>query len=172
MASPPLLPAPPGLASCRALIGYDAQARAVLTDLKNRDRRGLVTALADQLASLVPATDDLLVTWAPTSPRRRVGRGYDHAELLARAVARRIGRPARPLLRRLPGPPQAGRSSAARRENPRFVPRGPCPHPVLLLDDVTTTGATLSAAAAALREAGAPAVHGLVVARAPRPGEH
>ena len=40
---------------------------------------------------------------------------------------------------------------------------------MLVIDDVATTGATLSAAAAALTGAGAPAVHGLVVARAPRP---
>ena len=49
-----------------------------------------------------------VVTWAPTTPQRRRARGFDHAELLARAVGRRAGLPARGLLTRLPGPPQTG----------------------------------------------------------------
>ncbi len=70
------------------------------------------------------------------------------------------------LLRRLPGPPQAGRSRGDRRTNPAFVIRGDAPDVVLLVDDVVTTGATLTSAARALRAAGTAEVHGLVVARA------
>lgn len=170
MRPPPSLPVPPGLVTCRALTAYDAEARDVLMALKNRGERAWVTTLATQLTSLAPDIDGLVVTWAPTGDGRRRRRGYDHAELLARAVARRVGRSAQPLLRRQPGPAQAGRSLADRRANPRFEARRPCSHPVLVVDDVATTGATLSAAARALRRAGAPEVHGLVVARAPRPG--
>lgn len=169
MRPPPSLPVPLGLATSRALTTYDDDARAVLTALKNRGERAWVAVLADLLATLVPDVDGLVVTWAPTGDGRRRRRGYDHAELLARAVARRVRRPARQLLRRRAGPAQAGRSLAERRSNPRFEARR-CSHPVLVVDDVATTGATLTAAARALRSAGATEVHGLVVARAPRPG--
>jgi predicted amidophosphoribosyltransferase len=153
-------------------MAYDATARGTITALKNRGERARITALADLLADRVPPIDGLVVTWAPTGAGRRRSRGYDQAELLARAVARRRGLRVAPLLRRLPGPAQAGRSAGDRRANPRFAARRACAHPVLLIDDVATTGATLSAAAAALRTAGAPEVHGLVVARAPAPAAH
>jgi predicted amidophosphoribosyltransferase len=149
---------------------YDEVARGLLTALKNRDQRYLVGALADRLALLVPPITGLVVTWAPTGGNRRRRRGFDHAELLARAVARRQGLPVGALLRRRPGPAQAGRSREERRFNPVFAAARRCARPVLLVDDVATTGATLSAAAEALRAAGAPAVHGLVVARAPQAG--
>lgn len=170
MRPPPSLPVPLGLVTCRAVVAYDADAREALTALKNRGERARITELADELVELVPAVDGLVVTWAPTGGGRRRTRGYDQAELLARAVARRRRLPVASLLRRLPGPAQAGRSLGERRVNPRFTARRHAHQPVLIIDDVATTGATLSAAAAALRAAGVPEVHGLVVARAPRPG--
>ncbi len=171
MLPPPVLPVPPGLVTCRALTAYDALARQAVLGLKNRDERARVAALADALAVRLPAVDGLVVTWAPTGPRRRRARGFDQAELLARAVARRRGLRVADLLRRLPGPAQAGRRQGERRANPRFAARRRCTDPVLVIDDVATTGATLSAAAAALRAAGAPEVHALVVARAPLPAD-
>jgi predicted amidophosphoribosyltransferase len=167
---PPLLPVPPGLVTCRAAVAYDAGAKGELVGLKNRGERARVTRWADELARLVPPVEGLVVTWAPTGDRRRRRRGFDQAELLARAVARRRGLPVVRLLRRLPGVAQAGRTASERRAGPVFVARRAWPGPVLVIDDVATTGATLSAAALALRGAGAEAVHGLVVARAPRPG--
>ena len=167
--NPPVVPVPPGLVTCRALIAYDDAARRELVGLKNRDERGRVSGWADALAALVPSVDGLVVTWAPTGAARRRRRGFDQAELLARAVARRRRLPIASLLRRLPGAAQAGRSAHDRQANPAFAARRPCLHPVLVIDDVATTGATLSAAARALIGAGSPAVHGLVVARAARP---
>ncbi len=169
MAAPPALAVPPGLDSCRALYGYDANVARSVVGLKNRDERARVSELAASLAPLVPSAPGLVVTWAPTSAVRRRRRGFDQAELLARALARRARLPVAPLLVRRPGPPQAGRTAGDRRSNPVFAARRRCLGPVLLVDDVSTTGATLSAAARALRTAGASAVHGLVVARAPAP---
>ena len=140
-----------------------------MVGLKNRDERSRVTELALAMARLVPPVPGLTVTWAPTSPARRRGRGFDQAELLARAVARRAGLPVARLLSRAPVAPQAGLDAGARRSNPAFRLARRWPGPVLLVDDVATTGATLSAAARALRAAGATEVHGLVVARAPAP---
>lgn len=170
MRAPPLLPVPSGLITCRAVVAYDSEARDALTGLKNRDERARVGKLAEAMVALIPAVDGLLVTWAPTGGGRQRRRGYDQAELLARAVARRSGLPVAGLLRRLPGPAQAGRTRLERHLNPRFAARRQYTRPVLVIDDVATTGATLSAAAAALHAAGVTMVHGLVVARAPRPG--
>ncbi len=165
MQPPPALAVPLGLDSCQALVAYDDDARALLTSLKNRGHRALVTALADGLAPLVPTTV-VAVTWAPTGRHRRRQRGFDQAELLARAVARRTGVRCVPLLERLPGPPQVGRTAGERRRHLGFRVTGSVPPAVLVIDDVATTGATLVAAARAVRLAGAIEVHALVVARA------
>jgi ComF family protein len=157
---------PHGLDSCRALLDYDDVARALLTGLKNRHRRDLVATLADALAGLTRPAAGTVVTWAPTGAGRRRARGYDQAHLLAAAVARRWHAPLRACLQRSRGPAQAGRSAAERRQHPGFTARGPIPASVVVLDDVATTGATLTAAARALRAAGAVEVHALVVARA------
>ncbi len=166
MHPPPSLVVPLGLDSCRALMAYDDEARVLITALKNRGHRGLITEMANRLALLVPPGGSFTVTWAPTGAARRRQRGFDQAELLARAVARRRSLRCQPLLRRLPGPPQAGQSRSDRRRNPGFRATGSIPSCVLLIDDVATTGATLVAAARVLRAAGCGEVHGLVVARA------
>jgi predicted phosphoribosyltransferase len=67
----------------------------------------------------------------------------------------------------VPGDPQTGLPLAARVTTPAFVAMTTVPPRVVLVDDVVTTGSTLSAAARALRVAGATEVLGLVVARTP-----
>jgi ComF family protein len=169
LAPAPALAPPLHLDALHALFAYDEVARPVLTGLKNQHRRDAVQWLADRLAGPVPPSVEL-VTWAPTGLARRRRRGFDQAELLARAVARRWRLPAVPLLRRAPGPPQSGRSGRERRANPTFASIAPAAPAVALVDDVVTTGATLTAAARALRAAGALNVQGFVVAQAPQRG--
>jgi predicted amidophosphoribosyltransferase len=174
-------PVPAALDLCRSLLAYEGPARELVARLKYRNDRAALAWLAGGMAALVRPPADALVTWAPTSRRRRRQRGFDQAELLASAVARRWGVPCRRLLDRAPGPPQTGLTLAARRRGPSFVavpPAGATPEaepgrlslPVLVVDDVVTTGSTLTAAAWALRACGAPWVGALTAARTPRMG--
>jgi predicted amidophosphoribosyltransferase len=139
--------------------------------MKYRNVRAVVPWLADAMVDTIPtgvAAFDV-VTWAPTSRERRRRRGFDPAELLARAVARRLRRRVVGLLDRLPGPPQTGLPADARRHGPRFVARRATPGVVLVVDDVATTGATLAAAAGALHAADVSSVLALTAARTPPP---
>lgn len=163
-AAPELAP-PAWVDRCRAAFDYET-VRPLVTAMKNGDHRALVPWLADHLAGRWRPPPGAVVTWAPTGGARRRRRGFDQAELLARAVARRWGLPCRSLLRRRAGPAQAGRALVERRANPAFEAWGKVPHEVVLIDDVVTSGATLAAAAHALRSAGAQRVTGLAVARA------
>ncbi|HEX4906308.1 MAG TPA: hypothetical protein VFU93_12710 [Acidimicrobiales bacterium] len=164
----PALPPPPAVDTCTAVLAYDGPARDVVARLKYRNHRSALAGLAAAMAASVTAVPDV-VTWAPTTAPRRRGRGFDHAELLARAVARHLRRPCRPLLDRRPGPPQTGRPLAERLGGPRLAPRATVAGRVLVVDDVVTSGATATAAALALRSAGASAVDVVAAARTPPP---
>ena len=158
---------PEGLDSCVAAFAYEGAARAVVASLKYGRHRGTTAWIARLLAARAPVVPHLVVTWAPTTSTRRRTRGFDQAELLARAVARRLRRPVLPLLGRASGPQQTGRPVLDRRHVTAFRPTRVAPTRVLLVDDVVTTGATLGAAAAALRVAGARHVDGLAFAWTP-----
>jgi ComF family protein len=118
-----------------------------------------------------------LVVPVPLHPWRRLRRGYNQAELLARPLAARLGLPfLDALVRRRSTPPQSRlpRGSRLRNVQDAFRPRHRhCRHltsrHVLLVDDVATTGATLDAAARALKAAGARTVTAVTLARTPPP---
>jgi hypothetical protein len=138
--------------------------------LKYRNARRVAADLAVHIARSVRNPGHLdVVTWAPTSARRVADRGYDPAELLARAVADLLGLPCRRLLHRgRRSSPQAGKARAARLVGPQFIGRPLWRAPrVLLIDDVTTTGATLREGAEALLAAGASEVQCLAATAAP-----
>lgn len=114
-----------------------------------------------------------LITWAPLHPKRRRERGYDQAELLARRVGGLGGLPVERTLEKTRATAvqsQTGEDEA-RRANVRGAYRA-LPgldltgKRVVLIDDVVTSGATLSECAAELRRAGAASVVGLTFARA------
>jgi ComF family protein len=142
--------------------------KQLVLGLKYRNRRRLAEHLAEQLSRRLDPTQIDIVTWAPTSRRRTRRRGYDQAELLARALAARWRKPCRRMLFRRHGVAQTGRSRAERLHGPSFAAR-PVRHPprILVVDDVVTTGATLHAARAALLAAGARSVMLAAVAATP-----
>ncbi len=163
----PALPVPPGVDSCAAFLAYEDTGRELVARFKYRNARSSLAFLARALAALAPPVALDAVTWAPTTTARRRRRGFDQAELLARSVARLLRVPARSLLTRRPGPVQTGQPLAARRSGPSFDPIRPSPQCVLVVDDVITSGATVTSAARALRAAGAVEVHVVAVARTP-----
>jgi ComF family protein len=158
----------------RAAGAYAGPLRSAIHRFKYRQER----ALAEELGSLVAAlaSEDLArgvrldaVVAVPLHPERARWRGYDQAALLAETVALRIGVPYLPALHRIRhATPQVDLDRAARQRNVHgaFVStagalRGGS---IGLIDDVTTTGATLRAAARAVQAAGARQVRAYVIA--------
>jgi ComF family protein len=158
-------------ATARAAVAYDGPARPLVAAWKERGLRALVTDVVALVhAAVPPPAADALVP-IPGDPDRSLWRGHNTAEALARALAREWALPVMPLLRRARSVPrQRGLSRAARRANVResFAANGRAPARVVVVDDVYTTGATVSAAAAALRRAGARRVDVVTFARAVR----
>lgn len=166
------------LQGVRSVGPHVAPLREAVHALKYEGMRVLTEPLAELMAatwSLGPLPATAMVP-VPLHPQRVRRRGYDQAALLGRALAPRLDLPLHEewLRRERNTPSQVGLTRPERWVNVRGAFH--CPDPsavvgqqVLLIDDVSTSGATLRAAAEALRAAGAAQVWALTLTRA-QPG--
>jgi ComF family protein len=152
------------------LLPFAGATRALIHALKYGRRTSvapsLIGAVEPALVALPFPPADVIVP-VPLHAVRRRERGFNQARLLAAEIARRLETPLDDgLVRARPTADQTGLDRAARLANVRraFAATGLRGARVLLVDDVVTTGATLSAAAAALLDAGALSVGCLAVA--------
>ena len=162
-------PGIPGIDRVVAAWEHDGVARNLVLDLKLGGARWAAEPMVDGMCAAAARSglQGHVVTWVPGRRSDAVQRGYDHAQLLAAKVGRRLGlRPARLLRRIRPVGDQAALGARERFANlaGAFAAR-PCPEAVVLVDDVVTTGATAAACAAALRAAGATRVEVLAACR-------
>ena len=151
---------------------YEGVLRRLIHLYKYARMRTLAGPLAVLLARALPRDEafDAIVP-VPLHWRRRLQRGFNQAELLARGMSRVTGIPVSKALGRVRSTPtQAGLSNRLRRQNVTraFRSRDVAGKRILLIDDVMTTGATGAACALALKQSGARRVALLTVARVDR----
>ncbi len=162
------------LDSFAAVWYYEKNIRRSLLRFKFYGKRSYAKSygrlLAMELLNEHPDGFDIL-TWVPISPLRKLRRGYDQVELIAKAVGTELGVEPVPLLKKIrSNPPQARISGEARRRanvlgvyalREDAAVQG---KKIVLLDDILTTGATMGEAARVLLTAGAKEIHGAAVA--------
>ena len=166
----------PFLDSFAAVWYYEGNVRSSLLRYKFHNARVYSVyygrILAMKLLREYPEGFDLL-TWVPVSRLRRLRRGYDQVELLAKAVGTELGLSPVPTLKKIRNnrPQSRMKDPAARKANVlgayRVLETADVKGKrVLLLDDILTTGATAGECARMLRMAGAKEVHCAAVAAA------
>ncbi|MFB2551451.1 ComF family protein [Ensifer soli] len=174
--SPLSIAAPPVFDRLRSAALHEGVARRLVHGLKYRDRTDLVEMMAGWMVraggDILPACDAVVAV--PLHPLRLMGRKFNQSAELARSVARQAGKPflADGLQRHRHTMRQVGLGARQRAENVRgafAVPAAAAPEvfgrAIVLVDDVYTTGATVSAATRALKRAGAASVAVLTFAR-------
>lgn len=174
---------PPAFSTTLVLADYAPPVDHLIHALKFRRERALARPLGLMMAEQLAAAraggvgagtrdgrfEPLALVPIPLAAERLAQRGFNQSQALAQALSRASGvQLATGLLRRVRhGTAQSSLTLDARRQNAQgaFVCPTACPSRVALIDDVMTTGATLRAAALALRAAGAISIINLVVAR-------
>jgi ComF family protein len=166
---------PPHLDSMRSSYRFEGIIRTAIHQLKYRNLKALSGELAGLLSRYLvtnPITVDVMVA-VPIHPQRLRERGYNQCHLLARELAKFTGwRLLENSLRRTQWAQSQTRTTNAEQRWANVADAFRVVRPdefrgqrVLLIDDVITSGATLNAAAVALKAAGAASVHGLTLAR-------
>lgn len=169
-----------GIAGLRLLISagtFDGPLRTAIHNFKYESDTPLARPLARMLSDVLAQDENAeldgdppMLVPVPLHIQRRKARGYNQSELLAQELSRLTGwRVVKGLERVRETRPQVGLSAQERRENMQdaFAWQADLvPERVLLIDDVCTTGATLSECASALLTAGVQEVYAATVAKA------
>lgn len=160
---------PPGLDAVFSAAVHDGVARRLVAALKFRRLLPVAGLMAERIALLAPpATLGGALVPVPPAPLRLRRRGFDPAAELAGALGRLLGGEPSECMARSGGGRQVGRGRARRLgDPPRVRAVGSAPREAVLVDDVLTTGATLSACARALRASGAQRVTAITFTRRP-----
>ena len=162
------------VSNCVSPLYYEGSVRDSLLRYKFRSLSGYAKIYGEFLAKCIDENGISCdsITWVPLSRGRKRVRGYDQAQLLAEELSRRTGVPCIRMLRKIRNnPAQSGTGGrAARKANVAGMYRAVSPDAIagkriLLVDDIVTTGATLSECAAVLEKAGAAEVSAVTVAR-------
>lgn len=176
----PCVRAPPAFTAAAAAFRYDEGAKRLILPFKHGDRPEMARVLAARMAVAgrdLLAEADLLLP-VPLHAARLRQRRYNQSALLAGRISRQSGVPWHPgLLRRIRATPSLGERGAVERRALVEGVFGLAPgaaqaiqgRHVIVIDDVMTSGATISACAGAVLAAGARAVSALVAARVPNP---
>jgi len=169
----------PRFASVTRLGPYTAPLRRVVQALKYHRVETMCARLGEMLAMALDARHEAdqfdMALPVPMHWRRRLVRGCDHARMLARAVGRQLDLPVGAELARIRHtPPQVHLPRTRRLANIHGAfavtrPADIAGARILLVDDVTTTGATANEASRTVLRAGASSVHLAVVAKAEPP---
>ncbi len=146
--------------------------RGAVASFKYRRIRGMGEELGAVMigaSNLLNTKDASVLCPVPLHWTRKFARGFNQAEILASCLAKERGWEVRHLLRRArPTGSQVGRKRNERlqalRGSFRVVDDAVIPSSVILIDDISTTGATLEECARALKDAGVVMVQGLVLA--------
>lgn len=151
---------------------FSGTIKELIHNYKLEHKRAISKNLAILLQQTYSVPRGELVTYIPTLPLHVRQRGFDHAKSLAKSYSKIVGTPTISLLRRQKQSIQTGSSRLKRLQNSQNLfsvirPALVKGKTVYVIDDVVTTGATVSAAAIALKRAGARSVCVLAIAYTP-----
>lgn len=147
---------------------YDGVGERLVHEMKFESRRQSIDPIVRQMSEVLQGrlTDSSILCPIPTAPSRVRERGFDHAVLMCKLLGKILERPSKLLLRRLNNSRQVGSTRIARLKQMEEAfcigQESVLGRTVVLVDDVFTTGATLSSAAKILKHAGAREVSAVI----------